>query len=95
MRRPVVSRTLTYTRVSCLLRILPDGEPVKKDMYIAEALTDKRTAYRKIKKHLPSNYYLVRIELLTTATEKLSLPREAFIEAVKNYEWTNGTNKGG
>ena len=92
MRRPVVSRTMTYTRVSCLLRILPDGEPVKKDVYIVGALTDKQTAYRKVRKRLPANYYLVRIDRLTTVTETLSLPKEAFIEAVKNYE-LKGQNK--
>ena len=92
MRRPVVSRTLTYTRVRCLLRILPNGEPVEKDMYMDGAVPDKRTAYRKIKKRLPSNYYLVRIKLLETTTENLALPREAFIEAVKTYE-LKGQNK--
>lgn len=86
MRKPVVSRTLTYTWVRCLLRILPNGEPVEKDMYMDGAVPDKRTAYRKIKKRLPCNYYLVRIKLLETTTENLALPREAFIEAVKNYE---------
>ena len=86
MRKPVVSRTLTYTRVRCLLRILPNGEPVEKDVYMDGALPDKRTAYRKIKKRLPSNYYLVRIKLLETTTENLALPREAFIDACKNYE---------
>lgn len=91
MRKPVVSRTLTYTQVSCLLRILPDGEPVEKEMYIVGELTDKRKAYRKIRKRLPARFYLVRISQLTTVTETLKMPQEDFIEACKNYE--KGQNK--
>ncbi len=93
MRKPIVSRTLKYTTVSCLLRILPDGVPVKKDVYIVGELTDKRKAYRKVRKRLPANYYLVRIDRLTTVTETLKIPQEDFIEVCKNYELTKGQNK--
>ena len=84
-RRRVVSRTITYTTVRCLLRILPDGLPVEKEMYIEGEYTDKRKAYRSIRKQLQENktIYLVRIVDLTVRTEQLRMPVNEFIKVCK------------
>ena len=90
-RRRVVSRTLTYTTVRCLLRILPDGLPVEKEMYIEGEYTDKRKAYRSIRKQLQENktIYLVRIVELSVRTEQLRMPVNEFIKACKEDKTSN------
>ena len=90
-RRRVVSRTLTYTTVRCLLRLLPDGSPVEKEMYIEGEYTDKRKAYRSIRKQLQENktIHLVRIVDLTVRTEQLRMPVNEFIKACKEDKTSN------
>lgn len=85
-RKPVVSRTVTYTTVCCLMRILPEGKPVEEEIYIVGEVPDKRTAYRKIHRMLPSNKKLIRIKNLITQTEHLFIPLAQFIDICKNQK---------
>lgn len=85
-RKPVVSRTVTYTTVCCLMRILPEGKPVEEEIYIVGTVPDKRTAYRKIHRMLPSNRKLIRIKNLITKMEHLSIPLTQFIEVCKENQ---------
>lgn len=85
-RKPVVSRTVTYTEVSCLLRILPEGKPVEEEMVLVGEVPDKRTAYRKIHRMLPDNKKLIRIKNLMTKTEHLFIPLAQFIEVCKENQ---------
>lgn len=86
MRKPVVSRTVTYTEVSCLLRILPDGKPVEEEMILVGEVPDKRTAYRKIHRMLPRTKKLIRIKTISTKMEHLSMPLTQFIDICKNQK---------
>lgn len=85
-RKPVVSRTVTYTEVSCLLRILPEGKPVEEEIILVGEIPDKRTAYRKIHRVLPSNKKLIRIKTILTKMEHLSIPLAQFIEVCKENQ---------
>lgn len=88
-RRRVVSRTIQYTKVRCLCRKLPAGEPVELIKYL-EGEWDNRKAYRKLRKQLPADIKLIRAIIISTTTELLSIPINKFIELCKMEEEKNG-----
>ena len=65
--------------------------PVEKDIYVDGALSDKKEAYRRIRKQLLKDkaMHLVRVVRLEQRTETLAMPVEKFISLCMEDKTSN------